>query len=141
MTCRWTGSATWFSEGYPLLITETCCNTHFMINFGGERPILAIFRQFLDNPPMFMENCQKRDPCSENFGPETHPYGRHILVPSTCYVPPWGEATGKHFPNHALEALGKVGKALFIILIYSIILAKQPSQAACRNSKLFVQQH
>ena len=41
------------------------------------------------------------DPCLENFGPKTHPYGRHIPVPSTCYVTPGvlsrkGAAPGGH---------------------------------------------
>ena len=57
------------------------------ILFYENHPFLTIFRQFLVNPPM-KENLPKRNPCLENFGPETHPYGRHIPVPSTCYVTP-----------------------------------------------------
>ena len=37
---------------------------------------------------MFVENLPKRDPCLENVGQKTRPYGRHIPVPLICYVPP-----------------------------------------------------
>ena len=30
-------------------------------------PFLTIFRQHLDNPPMFRKNLPKKDPCVENF--------------------------------------------------------------------------
>ena len=40
----------------------------FMMNFGGKRP-MAIFHQFLDIPPMFMENLPKKGPLSREFWP------------------------------------------------------------------------
>ena len=59
----------------------------FMMNFGGIDPFLAIFCQFLDNPPIFMENLPKEDPCLENIGQKpthmggTFPYPQHVMYP------------------------------------------------------------
>ena len=77
-------SAARFSERYPLLITERAVMPTFMMNFGGKR---TIFWSFLANfwitHPCLWNICRKRDPFLENFGSKTHPYGRHIPVPST----------------------------------------------------------
>ena len=87
VTCRWTGVCRQVSERYPLLITETSYHTHFYDEFSRKTTHLDNFCQFLDNPPMVMENQPKGGPCLENFGPKTHPYGQHIPMPSTYYVP------------------------------------------------------
>ena len=75
------GSAARFSERYPLLITETCGHTHFMMNFGG-KPTL------LDNPPLFKENLPKKGPLFREFGAQklthirgTYPYPQHVMYP------------------------------------------------------------
>ena len=49
---------------------------------------------------MFKENLPRKYPCVENFGPKDPPiYGRHIPMPSTCYVtpPPPGGAKREHW--------------------------------------------
>ena len=53
-------------------------------------PFLTIFANFWKAHPCLWKICRKRDPYLENFCPKnpTHPYGRHIPVPSTCYVTP-----------------------------------------------------
>ena len=56
-------------------------------------PFLAIFCQFLENPPMFKENLPKRGPLFREFGPKNPP----IWVVHTrtlnmlCYPPPPGK--------------------------------------------------
>ena len=59
-----------------------------MMNFGGKPPIFAIFRQFLDNPPLFKENLPKRGPLFGEFGAQkpthmggTYPYPQHVMYP------------------------------------------------------------
>ena len=78
-----------FSERYPLLITETCYHTHFYDEFLRKTAhFWLFFANFWITHPCLWKICRKRDPCLENFGPNTHPYWRHIPVPSTCYVTP-----------------------------------------------------
>ena len=36
---------------------------------------------------MFKGNLRQKNSCLKNFGPRTQPYGRHIPIPSTFYVP------------------------------------------------------
>ena len=59
-----------------------------MMNFGGKPPIFAIFRQFLDNSPLFMENLPKKGPLFREFRPQkpahmggTYPYRQHVMYP------------------------------------------------------------
>ena len=40
-----------------------------------------------DDPPTYMGNFMKLYPCLENLTAKTHPYGRHIPLPTICYVP------------------------------------------------------
>ena len=78
-----------FSERYPLLITETCCHTHFYDEFWRKTThFWQCFANSLISHPCLWKICRKGDPCLENFSPKTHPYGRRIPVPSTCFVPP-----------------------------------------------------
>ena len=78
-----------FSERYPLLITETCCHTHFYDEFWRKTThFWQCFANSLISHPCLWKICRKGDPCLENFSPKAHPYGRHIPVPSTCFVPP-----------------------------------------------------
>ena len=88
MTCVWMVSNTRFSERYPLIITETCVHTYFMMTFGKNGPFPAIFRQFLDNQPIFMENLPKKGPLFREFRPKkpihmggTYPYPQHVMYP------------------------------------------------------------
>ena len=64
MTCGWTGVChpLFRKVSYKLAIIPT-----FLTNFD---PFLAIFRQFLDYPPMFMENLPKKGPLSGEFWPK-----------------------------------------------------------------------
>ena len=41
----------------------------------------------MTHPPIW-EIWWKWNPCLENLTTKTHPYGRHIPVPTICYVPP-----------------------------------------------------
>ena len=56
------GCAAKFSERYPLLIAKTPVIPTVMMNFGGKPPTFAIFRQFLENPPIFKENLPIKRP-------------------------------------------------------------------------------
>ena len=73
-----------------------------MMNSGGKLPILTIFCQFMENPYMFKENRTKKGPFSRD------PYGRHIPVPSTCYV------TSPRAGRRAFFSLYSSGRALWI---------------------------
>ena len=66
---------------------KNCLRAIFMMNFGGNQPILTILCQFQPNSPTFKDICQKSLD-QEIFGTKIHPYGQHILVPSRCQVPP-----------------------------------------------------
>ena len=86
MTCGWTGVCRPVFRKL-LLITDSFRHTHFYDEFSRKTThFLQFFCQFLECPPMFKENLPKKEPCLENFRPKTHPYGRHIPTPSTCYV-------------------------------------------------------
>ena len=57
-------------------------------------PFFAIFHQFLDNPPLFMENLPKKGPLFREFWAQkpthmggTYPYPQHVMYP-----PPPGSA-------------------------------------------------
>ena len=59
-----------------------------MMNFGENGPFLAIFCEFLDNPPMFMENLQKKGHLFREFWTQkpthmggTYPYPQHVMLP------------------------------------------------------------
>ena len=89
MTCGWTGvcrpvfrkvpSSNYRNlRSYPLLwwILEE------------NHPFFAIFRQLLDNPPLFMENLPKKGPLFREFGAQkpthmggTYPYPQHVMYP------------------------------------------------------------
>ena len=89
MTCGWTGvcrpafrkapsSNYWKLLSYPLLWWILAENHLFF----------AIFRQFLDNPPLFMENLPKKGPLFREFGAQkpthmggTYPYPQHVMYP------------------------------------------------------------
>ena len=83
------GSATRFSESYPLLITDSCRNTHFYDEFWRENyPFLTVFCQFLENPRMFKETLLKKRPLFRDFWTQkpthmggTYPYPQHVLLP------------------------------------------------------------
>ena len=82
------GSVARFSERYPLLITESCRHTHFYDEFWRKPPIFCYFRQFLDNPPLSMENLRKKGPLFREFGAQkpthmggTYPYPQHVMYP------------------------------------------------------------
>ena len=66
------------------------CTLAFMMNFGAKPPIFCyfslFFAKFWITHPCLWKICRKRDPCLENLGPKTHPYGRHIPAPSTATV-------------------------------------------------------
>ena len=70
MTCGWMGVYRPVSEATLFLLPTVAVIPTFMMNFGGKLPILTIFSQFLENPPMFKENVPKSDPCFENYGPK-----------------------------------------------------------------------
>ena len=66
-----------------------------MMNFGGKDPFLAILRQFLDKPPMFMENLPKKGPLFREFWAQepTHmggkyPYPKYVMLPPPLLPPP-----------------------------------------------------
>ena len=78
-----------------------------MMNFGGKPPIFAIFRQFLDNPPLFMENLPKKGPLFREFGAQkpthmggTYPYPQHVMYP-----PPPREHSEKNHTNATIFRL------------------------------------
>ena len=73
MTCGWTGVSRPVFRKVPSSNYRNLLSYHFYDEFCGKRPSVAIFGKFLDNPPMFMENLPKRDPCLENFGPKSPP--------------------------------------------------------------------
>ena len=89
MTCGWTGVCRPVSERYPLLITETCGHTHLYDEIWQKNhPFFAIFRQFLDNQPLFKENLPKKGPLFREFGAQkpthmggTYPYPQHVMYP------------------------------------------------------------
>ena len=56
------GSADRYSESYPLLNTETCRHTYFIMNIGGKLPTLTIFLPVSQNSLIFKENLPKKDP-------------------------------------------------------------------------------
>ena len=72
MTCGWTGACHPAFRKVPSSNYQNLLPT-FMINFGGNRPVLAIFRQFLDDPPMFMKNLPKKGSLSREFWPQNPP--------------------------------------------------------------------
>ena len=92
MTCGWTGVCRLVfrkvpSSNYRNLRSYPVIPT-FMMNFGGKPPFFAIFRQFLDNPPLFMENLPKKGPLFREFGAQkpthmggTYPYLQHVMYP------------------------------------------------------------
>ena len=82
-----------FQKGTLFQLQKLAVIPTFMMNFGGKPPIFAIFRQFLDNPPLFKENLLKKGPLSREFGAQTpnhmggtYPYPQHVMYP-----PPPGE--------------------------------------------------
>ena len=61
--------------------------------------MFAIFRQFLDNPPLFMENLPKKGPLFREFGAKkpahiggTYPYPQHVMYPPPPGILHWGLA-------------------------------------------------
>ena len=59
-----------------------------MMDFGGKLPILTIFCQFLENPPMFKENLPKKEPLFREFWAQkpthmggTYPNPQHVMLP------------------------------------------------------------
>ena len=82
------GSAAPFSERYLLLITETCCHTHFYDEFRRKTTHFWLFlANFWIAHPCLWTTCRKWDPCFENFGPKpTHTGGiypdpQHAMYP------------------------------------------------------------
>ena len=73
-------------------------------------PFLAIFRQFLDNPPMFMKNLQKNGPLFREFFPKNPPiWAAHTRTLNMLCTPP---------PPRGLVIHGsKEGLAVFLNLI------------------------
>ena len=92
MTCGWTGVCHPVfrklpSSNYRLLPTAAVIPT-FMMNFGGKLPIFDNFCQFLENPPMFMENLPKKGPLFREFWAQkpthmggTYPYPQLVMLP------------------------------------------------------------
>ena len=101
MTCGWTGvcrpvfrkvpSSNYRKlQSYPLLWWILAEN----------HPFVAIFRQFLDNPPLFMENLPKKGPLFREFGAQkpthmggTYPYPQHVMYPPGHLSHIWCQAT------------------------------------------------
>ena len=88
MTCGWTGV-----YRHPLLSTQTCC--------------LAIFRQFLDKPPIFMENLPKRGPLFREFCPQNPPiWAAHTRTLNMLCTPP---SRGPNRRTSLMEGAHKIG--------------------------------
>ena len=129
MTCRWTGSAAWFLERYPLLITETCCHTHFHDGFRRKTThFWLFFASFCKNPPIFMENLPKKGPLFREFWAQnpthmggTYPYPQHVMYP-----PPPEE--GEFSADCSLLSIGLESLENFYIKCvkcYSLILSTE----------------
>ena len=68
------GSPAWFSESYPLLITETCWHTNFYDEILRKTTYFWLFfANSLVTHPCLWKICRKRYPCLENFEPENPP--------------------------------------------------------------------
>ena len=88
-----------------------------MMNFGEKPPI---FGQFLEDPPMFMENLPKKGPLSREFWAQkpthmggTYPYPRHVMYPP-----------GSIPPKRLLSQSTK-GKKVRLRLVHSFTLFQQ----------------
>ena len=78
-------------------------------------PFSAIFRQFLDNPPLFKENLPKKGHLFGEFGAQkpthmggTYPYPQHVMYP-----PPPGETYPSNSYNPGQNKLGHWQIAVF----------------------------
>ena len=79
-------SAAWFSRSYPLLITSSCCHTHFYDECWWKTPIFDNFLPISENPPMFKETLPKKGPLFREFWTHkpthmggTYPYTKHVV--------------------------------------------------------------
>ena len=89
MTCRWTGVCGPVLRKVPSSDYRNLRLYPFYDEFWWKTThLLLLFTNFWITHRFLRKICRKKDPYLENLGPKTHPYGRHIPVPSTCYVPP-----------------------------------------------------
>ena len=77
-----------FQKATHFLLPTAAVIPTFMMNFCGKLPILDNFFHFLENPPMFMENLQKKRPLFKEFWAQkpthmggTYPYPQHAMLP------------------------------------------------------------
>ena len=89
MTCGWTGVCR------PVFKKVPSSNYRKLPSYpllwwilAENHPFFAIFHQFLDNPPLFMENLPKKEPLFREFGAQkpthmggTYPYPQHVMYP------------------------------------------------------------
>ena len=81
MTCRWMGYAAQLSESYPLLITDSCCHTHFYDEFWWKTtPFFDKFLPISGKPTHVVRKiCRKKDPWAAHT----------VHIPSTKFLTTW----------------------------------------------------
>ena len=111
MTCGWTGVCR------PVFRKIPSSNYRSLLSYpplwrilAENHPFLTIFRQFLENPPMFMENLPKKGPLSREFWAQkpthmggTYPYPQHVMYP-----PPPGRISHTETEQRELRKSAKV---------------------------------
>ena len=65
------------------------------------------------DPPTCMGNLMKMIPLFRELVAKTHPYGRHIPVPTICYVPP---GFNLQFPPYILQNIHNMPPSLYIAI-------------------------
>ena len=112
MTCGWTGVCR------PVFKKVPSSNYRKLPSYpllwwilAENHPFSAIFHQFLDNPPLFMENLPKKGPLFREFGAQkpthmggTYPYPQHVMYP-----PPGAEWTPWYTSMKCAQNLGPFG--------------------------------
>ena len=106
MTCGWTGVCRPVFRKVPSSNYRNL-RTYPLLwwNLAENHPFFAIFRQFLDNPPLFKENLPKKGPLFREFGAQkpthmggTYPYPQHVMYPP----PPPGAVIFARFGNYTI---------------------------------------
>ncbi len=104
------GSATWFSESYPLLIDKFCLHTYFYDEFWQKHTLQTTFCQF-----------QPR---------QAHPCVRKICWKGTIVREIWIHMGGTYlYPEHGVSPLPQ-GEWVFIMGVYKDKLARNLNQSS-----------
>ena len=110
-----------FPQRYPLLITETCCHTHFYDEVSRKSThSWLVFANFWITHPCLRKIIRKRDPCLENFGPKNPPmWAVHIRTLNLLYTPL--ELTGKMLKLKLSEETNFLGRSSFYLGVASLL--------------------